>query len=85
VWQIKSNPANIGTPFFFSFFERNFSGRLCRNTNRFFFFLRFYLVTPLRKPCLAENESWVGTKLILAAPNEEAKNLILNVAIGYPF
>ena len=74
VWQIKFNPANIGTPFSFSAFLKGTTvGDVVGICIDFSFFLRFYLVTPLRKPCLAENERWVGNKLILAAPNEEAK------------
>jgi len=74
VWLIKSNPANIGTPFSFSaFLKETVVGDGVGIRIDFSFFLRFYLVTPLRKPWLAENERWLGTKLILAAPNEEAK------------
>lgn len=50
-----------------------------------FFVLRFDLAFPLRKPYLPENERWVFDQIDFASPNWRSDNLILNIAIGYPF
>lgn len=50
-----------------------------------FFVLRFDLAFPLRKPYLPENERWVFDQIDLASPDWRSDNLILNIAIGYPF
>jgi len=50
-----------------------------------YFVLRFDLAFPLRKPWLPEGQRWVADQL---APGNRAwrrENLILNVAVGYPF
>jgi hypothetical protein len=40
---------------------------------------------PVRKPWLAENNRWVVDKIAFADPDWKKKNLIFNIAIGYPF
>lgn len=50
-----------------------------------FFVLRFDLAFPLRKPYLPENERWVFDQIDFANPSWRSDNLILNIAIGYPF
>lgn len=50
-----------------------------------FFVLRFDLAFPLRKPWLAENERWIADKIDFMNPSWRSDNLILNIAIGYPF
>ncbi len=50
-----------------------------------YFVLRFDLGVPLRKPWLPENERWVLNKIDFGSSDWRSKNLILNVAIGYPF
>ncbi len=47
--------------------------------------LRMDLGIPLRKPWLSENERWVLKDFDLADPEWRSKNLVLNIAIGYPF
>ncbi len=47
--------------------------------------LRFDLATPLRKPYLPENERWVLKDFNLGSPDWRKENLVLNIAIGYPF
>jgi len=87
VWLIKSNPANIGTPFSFSTFMNEIAvgaGAGVR-VDVSFFVLRFDLAMPLRKPWLPENERWVVDKIEFGSSKWRGENLILNVAIGYPF
>jgi outer membrane protein insertion porin family len=50
-----------------------------------FFLLRFDLAFPLRKPWLPKNERWVHDEIDVLSPSWRSDNLILNVAIGYPF
>lgn len=47
--------------------------------------LRFDLATPVRKPYLPEDDRWVLKKFNLKDPNWRSENLILNIAVGYPF
>lgn len=50
-----------------------------------FFILRLDLAFPLRKPYLPENERWVFDEIDFRSPSWRSDNLILNIAIGYPF
>jgi outer membrane protein assembly factor BamA len=50
-----------------------------------FFVLRFDLAFPLRKPWLPDGERWVFDKIDIGSGNWRSDNLILNIAIGYPF
>jgi outer membrane protein insertion porin family len=50
-----------------------------------FFILRFDLATPLKKPWLDQSEQWVINRIRLGDSAWRRENLILNVAIGYPF
>jgi outer membrane protein insertion porin family len=50
-----------------------------------FFVLRFDLAFPLRKPWLDDGERWVHDDIRLGSSGWRRENLILNIAIGYPF
>jgi outer membrane protein insertion porin family len=50
-----------------------------------FFVLRFDVAFPLRKPFLPKKERWVFDKIDLGSSSWRSDNLILNIAIGYPF
>jgi outer membrane protein insertion porin family len=50
-----------------------------------FFVLRFDLAFPVRKPYLPANERWVWDQINFGNRAWRAENLILNIAIGYPF
>ena len=47
--------------------------------------LRFDLATPVRKPFLPEEDRWVLKKFNLKDSGWRSENLILNIAVGYPF
>ena len=87
VWLQKSNPANIGSPFAFSSFmnELAVGAGIGLRVDVSFFILRFDLAMPLRKPWLPENQRWVTNQINFADPVWRTQNLILNIAIGYPF
>ncbi len=50
-----------------------------------FFVLRFDLGMPVRKPYLPEGQRWVFNKIDLGDRAWRKQNLVLNIAIGYPF
>jgi outer membrane protein insertion porin family len=50
-----------------------------------FFILRFDLAFPLRVPSLPTNERWVFKKIDFGNPSWRKNNLVLNIAIGYPY
>ena len=47
--------------------------------------LRFDLATPVRKPYLPEDERWVLRNFDLKNAAWRSENLVLNIAVGYPF
>jgi outer membrane protein assembly factor BamA len=87
VWLQKSNPANIGSPFLFSGFmnELAVGAGVGLRMDVSFFILRFDLAIPLRKPWLPENERWVTNEINFLSTTWRTQNLMLNIAIGYPF
>ena len=50
-----------------------------------FFVLRFDLAFPLRKPYFQYGDRWVVDKINFGSPTWRKENLVLNIAIGYPF
>lgn len=50
-----------------------------------FFVVRFDLAFPLRKPFLPKGERWTIDTIDFSDPQWRKDNLILNIAIGYPF
>ena len=87
VWLLQSNPAVAGTPFAFSGFTDQIAvgAGLGLRVDVSFFILRFDLATPLRKPWMDENQRWVTNQIDFRSSMWRKDNLILNVAIGYPF
>ena len=87
VWLQKSNPSNIGTPFSFSSFlnEMAVGAGVGLRVDVSFFILRFDVAMPLREPWLPENQRWVTNKINFGSSSWRTQNLILNIAIGYPF
>jgi hypothetical protein len=87
VWLLKSNPANTGNPFSFSRFSNELAvgAGIGLRIDASFFVLRFDFATPLRKPWLEENHRWVADQMQFGKSSWRSENLILNIAIGYPF
>lgn len=87
VWQQASNPANIGNPFAFNGFinELAVGAGFGLRVDVSFFVLRFDLATPLRKPWLTESNRWVITEINPLNSAWRKENIMLNIAIGYPF
>ena len=88
VWLLKSNPANTGSPFMFSEFMNQMAvgAGVGIRIDVSFFILRFDLAMPLRKvPELEDNFRWVTNEINFGSSAWRSDNLVLNVAIGYPF
>ncbi len=87
IWLLKSDPANIEKPFSFSRFYNEIAvgAGFGLRIDVTFFILRFDLAMPLRKPWLEKNHRWEGNQINFGNPSWRSDNLILNVAIGYPF
>lgn len=87
VWQLKSNPANTVSPFTFNKFYNEIAvgAGIGFRIDVTFFIFRFDLAIPLRKPWLEKNHRWVTNQINFRNSSWRRENLILNVAIGYPF
>lgn len=87
IWLMKSNPANAVPAFSFSkwYDEIAVGAGVGLRADVSFFILRFDLAMPLRKPWLDEGHRWVMNQISFGNPAWRSENLILNVAIGYPF
>jgi outer membrane protein assembly factor BamA len=88
VWLLKSNPANTGSPFMFSKFMNQMAvgTGVGLRIDVSFFILRFDLAMPLRKvPEDEDNFRWVTNEINFGSSAWRSDNLVLNVAIGYPF
>jgi outer membrane protein assembly factor BamA len=87
VWQLKSNPSKIGTPFGLSSFlsEMAVGAGAGIRIDLSFFVLRFDLAMPLRKPWLESHNRWVIKDINMGSSFWRRENLLLNIAIGYPF
>ena len=87
VWLLKSNPSNTGSPFMVSKFMDQLAvgAGIGLRIDVSFFILRFDLAMPLRKPWLEEHHRWVTSQIDFGSATWRRENLILNVAIGYPF
>jgi outer membrane protein assembly factor BamA len=87
VWLLKSNPSTIGGAFSFSSMVNDIAvgAGIGIRIDVSFFILRFDLAMPLRIPWLEENNKWVVNGIDFGSPSWRHDNLILNIAIGYPF
>ena len=86
VWLLKSDPSGLESPFSASTFMNEIAvgtGMGIR-VDVSFFILRFDLAFPLRK-LVNTNFDWVANQIDFRSPTWRKNNLILNVAIGYPF
>jgi outer membrane protein insertion porin family len=87
VWLLQSNNTNTGSPFKFSGFlsELAVGTGIGLRIDVSFFILRFDLGVPIRKPWLEDNHRWVLGDINFGSSTWRRENLVLNIAIGYPF
>jgi outer membrane protein assembly factor BamA len=87
IWLLRDDPNRPGGKFSFQTFldqvavGTGFGLRLDLS----FFVLRCDIAFPLRVPYLSEGERWVFRKIALGNPSWRTNNLMLNIAIGYPY
>ncbi len=86
VWLFRADTSQPGGEF-----TKNFMSQLAVGTglglrfNLSILILRFDLGMPIRKPWLPSGERWVFDQIDLGSGAWRKQNLILNIAIGYPF
>ena len=86
IWLYNNNPALPGGAFTSDFYKQ-----IAVDAGfglRFDFkilILRLDLGIPLREPWVSENNSWVINKIDFGSPNWRKNNMVINIAIGYPF
>lgn len=87
IWLQKDVPDKPGSKFTFNTFYREIAvgGGVGLRIDASIVVVRLDLAMPLRIPYLPENERWVINKINFGDPEWRKKNLILNIAIGYPF
>lgn len=86
-WLLKENPAINSPPFDFNRFYNELAAGtgIGLRIDVSFFVLRFDLAFPLRKPWLEESKRWVVNEIDFGSAGWRRDNLVLNIAIGYPF
>jgi len=86
IWLLKNNEATPGGKFSKDFInELAIGGGIGLRLDANFFVLRLDLATPFKKPWLSQSESWVIDDVSFGSSSWRRENLILNIAIGYPF
>lgn len=87
VWLFKNKNTHLNEEFSFSHFHKQLAvsaGTGLRIAPRFFV-LRFDVGIPLRKPQLEKGNRWVVDHIRPASSSWRKKNIVISIAIGYPF
>ncbi len=87
IWLINDDPAKPGGKFAFSSIldETAVGTGFGLRFDASFFVLRFDVGMPLRKPFMPQGERWVIDDINFSGAKWRRNNLVLNIAIGYPF
>jgi outer membrane protein assembly factor BamA len=86
IWLMNEDPNKLGAKFSKDFMKEIAVGAGAGlRFDLSFLILRTDLAFPLRKPYLPENERWVIKDIDFGSGPWRKENLILNIAIGYPF
>jgi hemolysin activation/secretion protein len=85
IWLRKENPQKPGSDFKDWWKEMAVGAGVGLRFDASIIVVRFDLAFPLRKPWLPEGERWVIDKISFGDTKWRRENLILNIAIGYPF
>ena len=87
IWLLRNDPSRPGAEFEWNTFLQQIAlgagAGLRLDVN--YFVLRLDAAFPLRKPYLTDDNHWVFNRIDFTDPAWRKSNLILNVAIGYPF
>jgi outer membrane protein assembly factor BamA len=87
IWLLRDDPGRPGG----TFIGKSFLNEVAVGTgfglrlDLSFFILRFDLAFPLRIPSMPSGERWVISKINFGDPAWRKNNLVLNIAIGYPY
>lgn len=86
VWLIRANPELPGGEFTNQFYKQIAVGTgFGLRVDISFIVIRFDIGIPLRNPELPETERWVGDNIDFGSSAWRKQNVVLNIAIGYPF
>lgn len=87
IWLVNKDPQRPGGEFDSKTFYKDFAvgSGLGLRIDFTFVVIRFDMAFPLRKPSLPEGERWVLDNVQLGSSSWRKDNLIMNIAIGYPF
>lgn len=86
IWTIKEDPKRPGSQFTNQFLNQlAVGGGVGIRVDITFIVLRLDLATPLRKPYLPDGPAWVFDQFQPGSAAWRRENLVLNIAIGYPF
>lgn len=86
IWLQKDVPDKPGSKFTSSFYKDiAVGGGVGLRIDASIVVVRLDLAMLFRVPYLPENERWVFNKINFGDPDWRKKNLVLNIAIGYPF
>ncbi len=85
IWLRKENPQKPGSGLGGAWKEVAVGAGVGLRFDASIIVVRFDLAFPLRKPWLPEKERWVIDKIAFGDTQWRRDNLVLNIAIGYPF
>ena len=86
IWLYNKDTNRIGAEFTKDFLNQlAFGTGIGLRINLTILLLRIDLATPLRKPWLPAGQRWVINQINFANRQWRRQNLVLNLAIGYPF
>lgn len=86
IWLLNEDPNKAGAKFSKDFMKEMAVGAgVGLRFDLSFLILRTDLAIPLRKPWLPENDRWVIDAIDFGSSSWRKDNLMLNIAIGYPF
>ncbi len=87
IWLLHNDPNRPGADFSWKTFanEINIGTGAGLRMDLNYFVLRFDAAFPLRKAYLTDEKHWVIKNIDFLSPEWRKSNLILNIAIGYPF
>jgi outer membrane protein assembly factor BamA len=86
IWLLNADPNKVGAEISKDFMKQIAVGAGAGLRFDFsFLILRTDLALPLRKPYLLERQRWVIDDINFKSGSWRKENLILNIAIGYPF
>ncbi len=86
IWLLHPDPLRPGGVFTAAFLKQVAVGTgIGLRLDASFLVVRLDLAFPLRKPWLADGDRWVIQQIRFGSPGWRSDNLILNIAVGYPF